>query len=213
VLDVCCGCGHVTRELVERGYHVTGLDASAALIAMAREALPKAAFIVSDARNFHLGTKFDGAMSTFDSLNHMLSYDDLRAVFRCVHASLRPNSPFFFDMNLEEAYSLDLSQWMRYATDDGIGFVHGTFSPQARRARTELIWFVQEGQENLWRRFDAAVEEQCYFPEEIRSALQESGFGEIEFYSAPEAGVTDDIGFGRIYVRAWAGNSGQRVDG
>ena len=31
ILDVCCGSGHVTTELVRRGYSVTGVDASAAL--------------------------------------------------------------------------------------------------------------------------------------------------------------------------------------
>src|ERR1700728_153608 len=44
VLDLCCGSGHVTRELVERGYAVTGVDASAALIAIARRELPQVDF-------------------------------------------------------------------------------------------------------------------------------------------------------------------------
>jgi len=50
VLDLCCGSGHVTRELVGRGYRVTGVDSSAGLIALATRDLPGVDFQVQDAR-------------------------------------------------------------------------------------------------------------------------------------------------------------------
>lgn len=36
VLDLPCGTGRLTRLLIERGYHVTGADASEAMLALAR---------------------------------------------------------------------------------------------------------------------------------------------------------------------------------
>src|SRR5579875_3088746 len=71
VLDVCCGSGHVTEELVRRGYRVTGIDSSSELIALARTAVPGAEFRVQDARNIQLEEPCDAALSTFDSLNHL----------------------------------------------------------------------------------------------------------------------------------------------
>jgi SAM-dependent methyltransferase len=204
LLDVCCGCGHVTRELAERRYKVTGLDLSNALIELARKDIPQARFIVADARDFKFNDCFDGALSTFDSLNHLLTYDDLRAAFSCIHRALTPGSPFFFDMNLEEAYALELGHWSKHAEPDAVGFVRGLYEPGARRARTELVWFTEEGEDGLWRRSETTVEEQCYSVDEIRRALREAGFRGVENYPALEAGVLDDLGYGRIYVRAWA---------
>lgn len=204
ILDVCCGCGHVTRDLAERGYQVTGIDASEALVKLARQDVPSARFLVADARDFRCDDHFDGALSTFDSLNHLLTYADLRAAFKCVHPALLPGTPFFFDMNLDEAYTLDLGQWSRHSESDAVGFVRGVYAPETRRARTELVCFFENGETRLWRRSDAAVEEQCYDVEQIRAALGEAGFSQIETYTAAEAGVFDDLGYGRVYVRAWA---------
>ncbi|HEY1215937.1 MAG TPA: class I SAM-dependent methyltransferase, partial [Bryobacteraceae bacterium] len=88
VLDLCCGSGHVTKELVARGYLVTGVDLYASLIAEARKELPEAEFHVQDARALSLDRRYAAALSTFDSLNHILSIEQLREVFTGVRQHL-----------------------------------------------------------------------------------------------------------------------------
>jgi SAM-dependent methyltransferase len=204
ILDVCCGCGHVTCEVARQGFRVTGIDSSKALVRRARESIPEGEFRVADARNFRVDSQFDGALSTFDSFNHLLTYADLKAALRSTHAALKPGAPFIFDMNLEEAYSLDLGTWVRYSDDHSVGFVRGQFDRVRRRARTELLWFAQEPGARCWMRSDSTVEEQCYSREEIERAVQEAGFYKLECFQGPEVGVTDELGYGRIYGRAWA---------
>ena len=203
VLDVCCGCGHVTREAVDRDYRVTGIDASAELVARAARNMPGASFLVADVCEFRSAQKFDGAFSTFDSFNHLLTYRDLCAAFRSVGNALKPEAPFVFDMNLEEAYALDLGAWTNYRDEDAIGFVRGRYNPAEKRARTELIWFARTNDPDCWKRADALVEEQCYSRAEIEQAVKDAGFRKLECYSASEAGVTDELGYGRLYARAW----------
>ncbi|MFZ0592241.1 MAG: class I SAM-dependent methyltransferase [Bryobacteraceae bacterium] len=204
VLDVCCGCGHVTREVVAQGFDVLGIDTSRELLARASLLTPNAKFLAADIRSFSVSRPFDGALSTFDSLNHLLTYADLCSAFRCIHAALKPGAPFVFDMNLEEAYSLDLGAWVRYADEHANGFVRGSYDALRRRAKTDLIWFARTEDPDLWRRSETTVEEQCYSREEIESAVRAAAFRELECYSAAEAGVTDELGYGRIYARAWA---------
>ena len=48
-LDVGCGEGRVARDLAARGHRVRGVDGSATLVALAREASPQLDFAVADA--------------------------------------------------------------------------------------------------------------------------------------------------------------------
>jgi SAM-dependent methyltransferase len=202
VLDLCCGSGHVTKELAARGYQITGVDNSAKLIGLARQELPGIDFRVQDARNLTLHSSYGAALSTFDSLNHILSLDELNTVFAGVRRILEPGGLFVFDMNLAEAYSADLREWSVNVGEASVGLVRGTFDPALKRASTELIWFVREDNEQCWSRHEGTVEQQCYDQTEILTALTQSGFRSIEAVSARNAGVTSELGFGRTYFAA-----------
>lgn len=203
LLDVCCGSGHVTGELVQRGYRVVGIDSSSELIALARTALPEVDFRIQDARNIQLEEPCDAALSTFDSLNHLLTLDDLHEAFASVCRSLVPRGMFLFDMNLEEAYSLDLQEWTVDLAPERVGLVRGTYDAAAQKAATELICFSKVGEGNLWLQSRSIVEQRCYPQSEILAALDMAGFNGTEIFPARAAGVTGGLGFGRTFFRTW----------
>lgn len=203
VLDVCCGSGHVSCELVRRGYAVTGIDSSAELIHIARERLPMARFVVSDLTDFQTDEKFAAALSTFDSLNHLLSLQALHAGFERVRNALAPGAHFVFDMNLEKAYFSDLRHWHVMQRDGQVGLVRGEYDAQSKIARTELMWFVRVGSD-CWRRRESVVEQRCYDKSDIAAALTAAGFTSVECVSAEDAGVSAGLGFGRLFFSALA---------
>ncbi|MGI8960246.1 MAG: class I SAM-dependent DNA methyltransferase [Bryobacteraceae bacterium] len=204
VLDVCCGSGHVTKELVKRGYQVTGIDSSAALIAEARKDLLQVDLHVQDARALQLPMRYDAALSTFDSLNHIMFINELRQVFEGVHRALVSNGLFVFDMNVERAYLHEQRRWTVNITDESVGLVRGTYSPQEKKASTEIIWFVKAGENNVWKQHRSVVEQRCYTRAEIVAALSDANFREVEAISAEDLEVTADLGFGRIFFAARA---------
>ena len=201
VLDLCCGSGHVTRELVRRGYQVTGVDSSAALIDLARQQMPAVDFRVEDIRALTCEAAFDGILSTFDSLNHILNLSDLGQVFTGVFRALSPGGLLVFDMNLEEAYSLDLGNWTVNVSEASVGLVRGSYDTGTKAATSELIWFVRRS-DGLWRQHRSIVEERCYTQQEILVALAEAGFRRIEAIAARDAGMRSDVGFGRVFFVA-----------
>src|SRR6266508_5004989 len=125
VLDVCCGTGYLARLLIDRGFSVTGIDASREMIRQARRHAPGAEFRVADAASFTLEPLFDAAVSTFDSLNHILSLPDLEHVFRNVYAALKPGALFAFDMLLEEAYWVHWQQTFGIVRQDHVLLMTG----------------------------------------------------------------------------------------
>src|SRR5262249_47303125 len=80
VLDLGCGGGApVARFLVTRGLHVTGVDTSPDMVALARDRLPGQEWIVADMRRLALNRRFDGILA-WDSYFH-LAPEAQRAMF------------------------------------------------------------------------------------------------------------------------------------
>lgn len=204
LLDVCCGSGHLTRELAARGYRVTGIDNSPGLLTFARREVPAARFVQADVRNFRLDQTFDGALSTFDSMNHLLTIEDLAAAFASVHAALEPGTRFVFDMNTAEAYSMDWAQWTAQVSEESVSLVKGRFDRATGSAETEVIWFSKAA-DGRWERQRTVVPQRCYEEGEVRMALERSGFASVSCSSALSAGVTGEIGFGRVFYVAVKG--------
>jgi SAM-dependent methyltransferase len=201
ILDVCCGTGYLAGMLIARGYSVTGIDASASMIQHARENVPTAEFRVSDAAQFQLPTVFDAAVSTFDSLNHILTPAELQAVFCRTAAALNRGAPFAFDMLLEKAYQTHWGESFALVREDHLLTITGAgYDFRSRLARCRITMFrLLDG---LWRRSDVEIQERCYTPEEIGTALRRAGFGDITCCDARDLGMSGDLGEGRTFYVA-----------
>jgi SAM-dependent methyltransferase len=191
VLDVCCGAGGLAALLVQRGFNVTGIDGSADMLRIARLNAPGAQFLLADVREFCLPLRFDVAISTFDSINHILDERGLEATFRNVFTTLRPDSRFVFDMNMDEGYLLRW-QGIMHGIHDGREFeIQAVYSPETRLARNIVKWSegaIEEPSEMVFT-------ERGYTEEEVRSALSRAGFSEIKVYDGHRhLGMAGEIG-------------------
>ncbi len=99
-LDVPCGDGRHARALAERGFAVTGQDASAAFLALARANPGGATFVAGDMRDLPPGP-FAVATCLGNSFGY-LGDDGDRAFLRAVHAALRPGGTFILDATVLE---------------------------------------------------------------------------------------------------------------
>jgi SAM-dependent methyltransferase len=198
ILDLCCGTGYLAAMLAERGYTVTGVDASEEMIRHARLQAPKADFHVADASHFNLPPLHDAAVSTFDSLNHLLSARDLAGAFRNTAAALKPGSPFAFDMLLEAAYQTHWGETFALVRDDHTLTITGAgYDFRSRIAQCRVTMF--RCFDGAWQRVDTVVEERCYTPAEIDAALAAAGFGRTTCYDARDLGMAGELGIGRTF--------------
>lgn len=96
VLDLGCGSGvPVSKALIESGFEVYGIDASASLVAAFRRRLPHVHVVceaIEDSRFF--GRTFDGVIAV--GLMFLLPQDAQRDLIRRVTDALNPNGRFLF---------------------------------------------------------------------------------------------------------------------
>jgi len=94
VLDVGCGTGHLTAEIAARGAEVTGIDASAEMIAEARRHHPGLAFEVADAASYRTDRPFDAVFSS--AALHWMKPPE--AVAAAIGGALRPGGRLVAEM-------------------------------------------------------------------------------------------------------------------
>jgi SAM-dependent methyltransferase len=183
ILDLCCGTGQLARTLTGLGYRVTGIDGSDEMLRHARENAPRAEFFQADARDFSLPSTFDAVISVFDSLNHVMTLEELTAVFRNVHTALAPGGPFLFDLNMAAGFSIVWNDNFGIVEDDMVCVVRTSYDPDAKTARFDATIFNSP---DGWQRVDLSLLQRCYEESEIRSALEAAGFGGITGHAHDE---------------------------
>jgi SAM-dependent methyltransferase len=104
VLDLCCGAGHFTAWLEERGYRATGVDASRSMLVLAAAKTRKATFVQADMSRFELPDVCDAAVCFYNSLNQALTPAQLRDTLCSVRRHLREGGVFLFDFVAAEGY-------------------------------------------------------------------------------------------------------------
>lgn len=206
-LDLACGTGGFTRELLAAGLRVTGLDGSAEMLSEARRRVEGVEFMQGDLRSFALGRHFDLVTCVFDSLNNLLSPAELGAALRQCHAHLRPGGLLAFDVNtrlgVRELWEGDAIEGV--APMPGGGEVHYHWShhhdPQEDVGVVQAFCRVDD------QEFVEMHRERGYDPADLEPLLAAAGFARWEIVEYPDyAPPAPDVP--RVWVFAWPGTEG-----
>jgi len=146
MLDLCCGTGQLALYFMEKGYQVTGLDLSTAMLELAHqnatqvEGGDQIRWIQGDAAHFELDEQFGLVVSTYDALNHLPDMDALRNCFRSVARVLLPDGMFIFDLNTRNG----LRRWTSISvedTEEAMIVNRGFYDEERNQALTRISGF------------------------------------------------------------------------
>lgn len=150
VLDLACGTGTMALELSRRGYEMTGVDGSGDMLVMAgRKAEAEGLsipFHTADLRRLEGLSSFDAVLCLYDSMNYMMTLEEMDLAFRQVHPLVVPEGVFVFDV-CTEANSL---RYFRDLTEreagDGFAYVRRSTYRDGVQTNDFTIQFAGQGQ-------------------------------------------------------------------
>lgn len=183
LLDAGCGTGGHAIPLARRGYEVTGLDASDAMIRQAREKAEKAqvstAFHVLDIRDFSLGKEFDACTSLFAVFGYLTETADVLAAMARIRRHLKRGSVFTFDFWNGLAVLRELpAVRVKVVEKDGkrvIRTVHPEMDAFHHVCRSNYHVLVTKD-ESVIDEFRETHVVRYFFPQEIAHYLDDAGF-------------------------------------
>jgi SAM-dependent methyltransferase len=163
------------------------------MLQLARDAARDVTFVHADIRTLTLPSSFDAAVCLFDSLNHLMYLDELRAACRNVRAALEPHAPFIVDFNMESGYQARWQGSFGIAKEDHALVGRSAYDPAAKVGELALTMFRLK--QRVWRRTDLTLYQHCYSELEITGALKSAGFAAIEVHHADrDLGMPGHVG-------------------
>jgi len=101
VLELACGTGTMLKGL-SSDYSVAGADLSPEMVELAKKKLPDADIHVGDMTSYDFGKTFDIVLCVYDSINHLMGWEQWQALFANVDKHLAAGGVFIFDFNTIE---------------------------------------------------------------------------------------------------------------
>lgn len=189
VLDLACGTGSMTRAMAKRGYDMIGVDGSDAMLGEAYEKSEGMGilYLLQDMRSFELYGTVGATLCCLDSINYLLSEEDVKKTFAGVHNYLDPNGLFLFDVNTpyrfhhiygNQAYVLEDE------TEEGMVYCgwQNEYDEESGICDFYLSLF-EEREDGSYDRSDEHQKEKCYSMEQLTALLKKTGFELLNVYA------------------------------
>ncbi len=172
VLDLCCGTGLLAGELIGRGYRVVGVDASEAMLAVARKRLgPETVLSRMTLPDLTLEGVFDAAVCTVDGFNY-LTPEELRLTMGAVADRLGPAGWLVFDLHTDAMMDFTIANAVVAGESAGNDFViSSVVDPSARTCDTKIVVTRPRDGEPFCERH----RQYFHTDTDVRASLQDAG--------------------------------------
>jgi SAM-dependent methyltransferase len=178
LLDVACGTGNTLLPMIERGYTVTGVDVSEAMLAEAeRKTGGGARLVAADMRELPDLGAFDLIWSLGDALNYLDGEAELAATFAGMRRNLAPGGVVVLDVNTLVTFRQLYSAFVVVPGDERLVLLEGRGSRALAAGGRAETWIDRfEPQPSGWWERTRSVHRHRHHPEPtIRSALDRAG--------------------------------------
>lgn len=182
LLELGCGTGSMLQFLSER-YIVSGIDQSTEMVQIAMRKVPNAKYYVQDMTSFTVPQTFDVIICVFDSINHIIDFQNWQRLFTTVKKHLNDGGLFLFDMNTQSKLARICAAPAVIQTFNS-NYLIIDVSDVGDGISNWNIKVFEHQHENLFRLYEENIRE-IAFPSDLVSTVLKSHFSSVSM-------LTDD---------------------
>lgn len=190
ICELGCGTGEMTARLDKKGYEVIGIDSSEDMLSVALDKQSEAGtdilYLNQDMREFELYGTVAAFVGVCDSMNYILSPEELVQVFRLVNNYLDKDGIFVFDLKTEYFYNKVLGNSVFADNSEDCSLIwENEYDPEKKLNSYVLtIYNKLEEEDGLYERIEEEHFQRAYSLEEIKQLVEKAG---MEFVTAYDA--------------------------
>lgn len=183
LLDLGCGTGGFCFEMASRGYDPIGIDASPAMLSVARdrqaaisgaEDLSACLFLQQDISRFELYGTVDIIVCLMDTLNHLVRKDQVRRLMKRCSNYLNPGGMMVFDLAGWNHMSRTLGNNRFFSDQPAFTLIWRNHFSRSRQVSTAEITLFTAGPDGRYQRSDECIRERYYDRTDIAELIRES---------------------------------------
>jgi ubiquinone/menaquinone biosynthesis C-methylase UbiE len=193
LLDVACGTGNTILPMLDRGYEVTGVDVSDAMLSEARRKTDGGANLVrADMRDLPALGQFDLVWCLGDALNYLDTPDELTAGLAGFRRNLAREGVVVFDVNTLGTFRRFYSSLYVVPSQDRVVVFEGRGTPRLEAGRSAQSWIdlLERDDSGWWTRTRSAHHHRHHGDAVVRAALCRAGLRLCAVYGTHISGVT-----------------------
>ena len=185
LLDLGCGTGKMCRIMSQYGYDLIGIDNSIEMLDIAREQNDAGIlYLNQDMREFELYGTVRAVYCACDSVNYILSEEELTSVFKLVNNYLDPRGLFVFDFNPEYKYRELLAEnTFAENREDGSFIWENYYDEEEEINEYDLTLFIKDDH-GKFERFGETHFQKSYTLEAMRRLIEAAGMEYVAAYAA-----------------------------
>ena len=193
VLDLGCGTGTFTRMLAKKGYDMIGVDVSCEMLQITMSKNDEDGYdilyLLQDMREFELYGTVRAVVSICDSINYLLSDEDVLTTFKLVENYLDKDGIFVFDFNTVYKYSEVIGDCTIAENREDYSFIWENFySEKDRINEYDLTIFSKEGE--LYSKSSETHLQRGYTLEQMKRFIDKAG---LEFLESSDADTGKEV--------------------
>jgi len=175
VLDLACGTGNLAVELYRQGYLVTGADGCREMLSVGETKVRHLGYAIDFFHRNLLNLRdlptFDAALCLYDSMNYMMTLEDMGKALVQVHRTVAPGGLFVFDICTESNSLRHFSNMTEEDFGDGFSYVRHSYFADGIQYNKFNIFFEKTGE-----MVEELHSQRIYPLKDIEAVLQASPF-------------------------------------
>ncbi|MHA8111014.1 class I SAM-dependent DNA methyltransferase [Lactobacillaceae bacterium Melli_B4] len=184
ILDLACGNGRLAIALAKRGYQVSGLDLSEAMLAIASEKASASdvhlPLFNGNMLYLNLLPDYDTITCFDDSICYLADADELQQMFDQVYARLNAGGAFLFDVITPYQTDVVYPGYMYNYHDETRAFMWQSYEGEVEHSvEHDLSFFNYNADKDAYDEFSELHKERTYPLKVYEAALQAAGFVDI----------------------------------